>query len=113
MSRPNSCSPARAGTPLNDIETLLEQNGQELAFEPMDYGPLLGAQRKRGTLGGIAANLSGPAPDQIRRGARYFPRRHRGDRAGETIKSGGRVVKNVTGYDLCKLLAGSWGRSPP
>ena len=52
---------ARAGTPLAEIEALLEENNQELAFEPIDYGPLLGGEASRGTLGGaIAANLSGP-----------------------------------------------------
>src|SRR6476661_3220164 len=52
---------AKAGTPLADIEALLEKNNQELAFEPMDYGPLLGGQAGQGTIGGtIAANLSGP-----------------------------------------------------
>src|SRR4029077_6705719 len=52
---------ARAGTPLAEIETLLEKNNQELAFEPIDYGPVLGSEVNRGTLGrAIAANLSGP-----------------------------------------------------
>src|SRR6185437_14959812 len=79
---------AEAGTPLAEIEALLDKNNQQLAFEPMDYGPLLGGEAGQGTLGGvIAANLSGP----------------------RRIKSGGRVVKNVTGYDMCKVLAGSWG----
>ena len=52
---------ANAGTPLAEIEALVAANGQQLAFEPMDYGPLLGGPAGRGTIGGaLAANLSGP-----------------------------------------------------
>jgi len=101
---------ARAGTPLAEIEALLEKNRQALAFEPIDYGPLLGGETNRGSLGGvIAANLSGPR--RIKSGAArdHFLGVTAVTGRGDTIKSGGRVVKNVTGYDLCKLLAGSWG----
>jgi len=101
---------ARAGTPLSEIEALLEKNNQELAFEPMNYGPLLSGEANGGTLGGaIAANLSGPR--RIKSGAArdHFLGFTAVTGRAETIKSGGRVVKNVTGYDLCKLLAGSWG----
>lgn len=99
-----------AGTPLAEIVALCAAQAQELAFEPMDYGPLLGGEPGQGTIGGaLAVNLSGPR--RIKAGA---ARDHLlGFSAvsgrGETFKSGGRVVKNVTGYDLCKLLAGSWG----
>src|SRR5829696_8465816 len=101
---------ARAGTPLAEIEALLAAHGQQLDFEPMDYGPIFGAESGRGTIGGtLASNLSGPR--RLKAGA---ARDHiLGVRAvsgrGEAFKSGGRVVKNVTGYDLSKGLAGSWG----
>jgi len=101
---------AKTGTPLAEIETLVAANGQELAFEPMDYGPLLGIAAAAGTIGGaLAANLSGPR--RIKAGAArdHFLGVSAVSGRGETFKSGGRVVKNVTGYDLCKLLAGSWG----
>jgi glycolate oxidase FAD binding subunit len=101
---------AKAGTPLAEIEVLLANNNQELAFEPMDYGPLLGGAAGQGTIGGtIATNLSGPR--RIKAGAArdHFLGLSAVTGRAETIKSGGRVVKNVTGYDMCKVLAGSWG----
>jgi glycolate oxidase FAD binding subunit len=101
---------AKAGTPLVEIETLLAANAQELAFEPLDYGPLLGVTPGAATIGGmISANLSGPR--RIKAGAArdHFLGVAAVSGRGESFKAGGRVVKNVTGYDLCKLLAGSWG----
>src|SRR6202030_1491174 len=101
---------AKAGTPLAEIEELVASHGQELAFEPMDYGPVLGRSMGRGTLGGaLATNLSGPR--RIKAGAArdHFLGVSAVSERGEVFKAGGRVVKNVTGYDLCKLLAGSWG----
>jgi len=104
---------AKAGTPVADIEQMLAQNHQQLAFEPMDCSRLLGHDTrggKGGTIGGaIGANLSGPrrlkagaARDHIL-GVNVVSGR------GEAFKSGGRVVKNVTGYDLSKLMTGAWG----
>ena len=101
---------AKAGTPIAQIEALVDASEQELAFEPMDYAPLLGTAAGGGTVGGaLAANLSGPR--RIKAGAArdHFLGFSAVSGRGETFKSGGRVVKNVTGYDLCKLLAGSWG----
>jgi glycolate oxidase FAD binding subunit len=101
---------AKAGTPLAEIEALVAASRQELAFEPMDYAVVLGAPPAASTIGGmIAANLSGPR--RIKAGAArdHFLGFSAVSGRGETFKSGGRVVKNVTGYDLCKLLAGSWG----
>ena len=101
---------AKAGTPIAEIEALLARNNQELAFEPMDYGPVFGAAPGRGTIGGtLGANLSGPR--RIKAGAArdHFLGFTAVSGRGETFKSGGRVVKNVTGYDLCKVLAGSYG----
>ena len=110
---------ARAATPLAEIEAALAARDQMLAFEPADYGRLYAtandcangaANGSRATLGGaLACNLSGPR--RIKAGA---ARDHLlGFKAvsgrAETFKAGGRVVKNVTGYDLCKLLAGSYG----
>jgi len=101
---------AKAGTPIAEIEALLDASNQELAFEPVDYGPLFGGRAGEGTIGGVlAANLAGPR--RIKAGAArdHFLGLSCVTGRGDTIKSGGRVVKNVTGYDLCKLLAGSWG----
>ncbi|NQU69267.1 MAG: glycolate oxidase subunit GlcE [Rhodospirillales bacterium] len=102
---------AGAGASLAKINELLTRHGQHLAFEPPDWRALLGEEESGAqTIGGvIACNLSGP-----RRLAAGAARDHfLGVRAvsgrGEVFKSGGRVVKNVTGYDMCKLLAGSYG----
>ena len=101
---------AWAGTPIADIEALVDGAGQMLAFEPMDYGPLLGGAAGAATLGGIiAANASGPR--RLKDGAArdHFLGFQGVSGRGVPFKAGGKVVKNVTGYDLPKLLAGSWG----
>lgn len=101
---------AKAGTPLHEVESALARHNQELAFEPADYSRIYGADALAASVGAVAAmNISGPR--RILRGA---ARDHMlGIRAvngeGAQIKSGGRVMKNVTGVDLVRGLSGSWG----
>lgn len=102
---------ARAGTPLIEIEALLRDNNQRLGFEPFDRAPLYAKAAGNATLGGAIASGS-VAPAGLARGG---PRDHLlGFRAvsgrAEAFSAGGRVTKNVTGYDLPKLACGSWGR---
>ena len=101
---------AGAGTPLREIEARLSASRQILAFEPPDLGLLYGHPPGQATLGGIiACNLSGPR--RIKAGAvrDYVLGCTLANGRGEIVKTGGRVMKNVTGYDLCKLLTGSFG----
>jgi len=101
---------AKPGTTLIEIEALLARKGQQLAFEPIDCGPLLGGPSGVGTIGGtIAANLCGPRRIKAGSARDHVLGLTAVSGRGETFKSGGRVVKNVTGYDLGKLLTGSWG----
>ena len=100
----------KSGTSIKNIEEELEKNKQQLAFEPIDFGYLFSGKNNSGTAGGmVGCNISGP-----RRFKSGSVRDHvlgfRGvNGKGEIIKSGGTVVKNVTGYDLSKLMCGSYG----
>ena len=101
---------ALAGTPVAEVERVLAEHGQHLALEPVDLGPALGGKADQGSIGGVlATNLSG-SRRLLAGAARDHVLGVRGvNGRGEAFKEGGRVMKNVTGYDLGKALAGSWG----
>jgi glycolate oxidase FAD binding subunit len=99
----------QAGAPLADVMSLIDSKNQQFAFEPVDTAPLLGAAGS-GTIGGmIAAGLGGPRRVKAGGARDHLLGAHAVSGFGDSFKTGGKVVKNVTGYDLCKLLAGSWG----
>ena len=101
---------AGAATTLAEIEAALRQNNQQMAFEPADLGILLGGEGDAGTIGGaIACNLAGPRRIKVGAARDHFLGFNAVSGRGETFKSGGTVVKNVTGFDLSKLIAGSFG----
>ena len=99
-----------AATSMDEIRRALSEKNQIMAFEPPDLGRLMGAGPGKTTLGGtLACNLAGPR--RIKAGAArdHFLGFHAVSGRGEVFKSGSRVVKNVTGFDLSKLMAGSHG----
>jgi glycolate oxidase FAD binding subunit len=99
----------QAGAPLADVQSLIDAKNQQFAFEPMDTSVLLGTAAA-GTIGGmIGAGLAGPRRIKAGGARDHLLGAHAVSGFGDSFKTGGRVVKNVTGYDLCKLLTGSWG----
>lgn len=99
-----------AGTALATIEAALKANNQQLAFEPADLSPLYGGAPGAGTIGGaLSCNLSGPRRLKAGAARDHFLGFKAVSGRGEAFQAGGRVVKNVTGYDLCKLMAGAHG----
>lgn len=100
----------RPATPLAEIKALVAAQGQMLAFEPWDHGPLLG-NAAAATIGGVvAAGVAGSARVTAGSARDHLLGFTAVSGRGESFVAGARVVKNVTGYDLPKLMAGSWGR---
>jgi glycolate oxidase FAD binding subunit len=99
----------QAGAPLADVLSLIDSKNQQFAFEPMNTAPLLGTP-DLGTIGGmIGAGLAGPRRIKAGGARDHLLGAHAVSGFGDSFVAGGKVVKNVTGYDLCKLLTGSWG----
>ncbi len=99
----------QAGAPLADVMSLIDSKSQQFAFEPMNTGPLLGTSAL-GTVGGmIGAGLAGPRRIKAGGVRDHLLGAHAVSGFGDSFKTGGKVVKNVTGYDLSKLLTASWG----
>ena len=100
----------KAGTTIKKIEEELKKNNQQLIFEPIDFGTLLNNKSDFGTAGGqVACNISGPRRFKVGSVRDHVLGFKGVNGKGEIIKSGGVVVKNVTGYDLSKLMCGSYG----
>ncbi len=101
---------ARAGTPLSLIEAELAGRGQMLAFEPIDVGPTTGGPQGSQTIGAVfATNLSGARRIQCGAARDHLLGVRGVNGRAEMFQSGGRVMKNVTGYDVARGLTGSWG----
>ena len=100
----------KAGTLINNIIEELDKHDQQLAFEPVDFGFLFNGKSNNGTIGGvISCNFAGPRRFKVGSARDHLLGFQGINGKGEIIKSGGTVVKNVTGYDLCKLISGSFG----
>ena len=100
----------RACTPIELIEQELDKNNQELAFEPLDFGFIEKGKSNKGTIGGyLSCNFAGPRRFKVGSVRDHILGFRGVNGKGDIIKSGGTVVKNVTGYDLSKLIAGSFG----
>ncbi len=100
----------KAGTPIKEIVEQLDKNNQQLAFEPNDFGYLFNGESNSGSIGGVVScNFAGSRRFKVGSVRDHVLGFQGLNGKGETIKSGGTVVKNVTGYDLSKLLSGSFG----
>jgi len=100
----------KSGTPLKEIKEAIDKKNQQLAFEPIDFGPLFSGKSNEGTIGGVlACNFAGPRRFKYGSARDHLLGFKGVNGKGEIIKSGGTVVKNVTGYDLSKILTGSYG----
>ena len=100
----------KAGTSIEKIENRLKKNNQQLAFEPIDFGYLFQGKSNSGTAAGqVACNISGPRRFKVGSTRDHILGFKAVNGRGEIIKSGGTVVKNVTGYDLSKLICNSYG----
>lgn len=105
---------ARAGTPVAEIEAALSERNQRLGFEPADWGPLYGAPPNSATIGGVlSADANGSAAVRYGRCRDHLLGFRAVNGFGEAYKGGGKVVKNVTGFDLPKLFCGAMGTLGP
>ena len=100
----------KANTPVEVIEKELEKNNQELAFEPIDFGFIENGKSNKGTIAGcLSCNFAGSRRFKVGSVRDHILGFRGVNGKGDIIKSGGTVVKNVTGYDLSKLVSGSFG----
>jgi glycolate oxidase FAD binding subunit len=101
----------QAATPLAEIQAVIAAKDQMLAFEPFDHGPIFGKPAGSATIGGIiAAGVAGSSRLTAGAARDHFLGFEAVSGRAEIFTGGAKVVKNVTGYDLPKILAGSWGR---